>query len=69
MRWSNCECRGWGWFWASEICGWQGKPHKRLVCRRCGHPTILQRLIYWWYGYMSNDQVYHEPFRPKVPEI
>lgn len=57
----NCKCHGFGFFFGSEIRGWRRRPSDRLTCRDCGKPSAWQRLLYWWYGYRSNDDVIESP--------
>lgn len=57
VRRPQCRCNGYGFFWGSEVSGWRGKPHDRLICRDCGRPFWFERIWYWFKGYKSNEQV------------
>lgn len=57
VRRPRCRCDGYGFFWGSEIRGWRGQPHDRLICRECGKPFLFEQIWHWWKGYKSNEQV------------
>jgi DNA-directed RNA polymerase subunit M/transcription elongation factor TFIIS len=54
---SNCECYGYGWFYGSEIDGWKGKPHQKLLCRKCYKLSFIRKMYYTYKGYLSNSQI------------
>jgi len=58
---NQCKCHGFGYLYGSEIRGWRGRPSDNLTCRDCGKPSAWQRLLYWWRGYRSNDDVIESP--------
>ena len=53
VRRPQCRCDGYGFFWGSEILGWRGNPHDRLICRDCGRPFWFERIWYWFKGYKN----------------
>lgn len=53
---TKCECRGWKYFWPTEIRGYVG-PNQKVRCRSCCKLSLIDLFLYWRWGYHSNEQI------------